>query len=221
MSYTQLSRDGAVWNLCLANGENRLNDEVLKELNAALDTIEAAEGNGALVITSSDPKFWSNGIDLNFIQENGGPAFLVKEFGPRLDAFLLRLARFPLPVIACLNGHAYAGGALIAAACDFRTMRADRGRFCFPEVDIKIPFTPIMTEIVRLLPNANIAWQMAITGLALGGEDAAKAGVVDKALAEAELLPTTLAWAAELAKKDRTTYTLIKRRWRKVFDQFV
>ena len=55
MSYTQLSRDGAVWNLCLANGENRLNDEVLKELNAALDTIEAAEGNGALVITSSDP----------------------------------------------------------------------------------------------------------------------------------------------------------------------
>ena len=52
--------------------------------------------------------------------------------------------------------HAYAGGALIASACDFRTMRADRGRFCFPEVDIKIPFTPIMTEIVRLLPNPTI-----------------------------------------------------------------
>lgn len=221
MSYMQLSREGAVWVLSLTNGENRLNDDVLAEFNTVLDTIENTEGNGALVITSADPKFWSNGIDLNFVQEKGGMAYLVKEFAPRLDQLLMRIARFPLPVIACLNGHAYAGGALIAAACDFRTMRADRGRFCFPEVDIKIPFTPIMTEIVRLLPNPTVAWQMASTGLALGGEEAAKAGVVDKALGEAELLPSTMAWAAELAKKDRQTYTLIKRRWRNAFDKFI
>lgn len=220
MSYMHLSREGAVWNLTLTNGENRLNDDVIAEFQAALETIEAAEGNGALVITSSDPKFWSNGIDLNFIQEKGGMSYLLNEFGPRLDALLLRLARFPLPTIACISGHAYAGGALIAATCDFRTMRADRGRFCFPEVDIKIPFTPIMTEVVRLLPNPAMAWHMASTGLAIGGEEAVKAGVVDKALGEAELLPTTLAWAAELAKKDRRTYTTIKRRWRHAFDHF-
>jgi enoyl-CoA hydratase/carnithine racemase len=77
-----------------------------------------------------------------------------------------------------------------------------------------------MTEIVRLLPNPQVAWQMASTGLALGGEEAVKAGVVDKALGEAELLPTTMAWATELAKKDRQTYTLIKRRWRNAFEQF-
>ena len=221
MSTMQLSREGAVWLLTLHNGENRLNDEVLAEYHTALDTIENSEGNAALVITSSDPKFWSNGIDLNYIMAKGGMDYLTQEFATNLDAFLLRLARFPIPVIACLTGHCYAGGALIAAACDFRTMRADRGRFCFPEVDIKIPFTPIMTEIVRCLPNSNTAWQMATTGLALGGEDAVKAGVVDKALSEAELLPTTLAWASELAKKDRTTYGLIKRRWRKAFDVFV
>lgn len=220
MRYMQLSREGAVWTLALTNGENRLNDDMLAEFQAALETIEHTEGNGALVITSTDPKFWSNGIDLNFVQEKGGTPYLVTEFAPRLDRLLLRLARFPLPIIACLSGHTYAGGALIAAACDFRTMRADRGRFCFPEVDIKIPFTPIMTEIVRLLPNPHVAWQMASTGLALGGEEALKAGVVDKILGEAELLPTTMAWAAELAKKDRHTYMLIKRRWRNAFEQF-
>ncbi len=221
MSYMQLSREGAVWVLALNNGENRLNDDMLAEFQEALETIEHTEGKGALVITSTDPKFWSNGIDLNFVQEKGGMPYLVTEFAPRLDRLLLRLARFPLPTIACLSGHAYAGGALIAAACDFRTMRADRGRFCFPEVDIKIPFTPIMTEIVRLLPNPHVAWQMASTGLALGGEEAAQAGVVDKALSEAELLPTTMAWAAELAKKDRHTYMLINRSWRNAFVQFV
>ncbi|PTQ88998.1 enoyl-CoA hydratase/isomerase family protein [Agitococcus lubricus] len=220
MSTMQLSREGSVWILTLTNGENRLNDDVIAEYHAALDTVEHSEGNGALIITSADPKFWSNGIDLNFVQEKGGMAYLVKEFAPRLDQLLLRIALFPLPVIACLTGHAYAGGALIAAACDFRTMRADRGRFCFPEVDIKIPFTPIMTEIVRLLPNPNIAWHMAITGLALGGEEAAAAGVVDKALGQEALWPTTLAWATELAKKDRQTYALIKRRWRHQFAQF-
>jgi enoyl-CoA hydratase/carnithine racemase len=220
MAYLTLTREGLVWNLSLCNGENRLNDDMLAEFQAALDTIEHTEGKGALVITSSDPKFWSNGIDLNFVQEKGGMQYLVTEFAPRLDRLLLRLARFPLPVIACLSGHAYAGGALIAAACDFRTMRADRGRFCFPEVDIKIPFTPIMTEIVRLLPNPQVAWHMASTGIALGGEEAVKAGVVDKALGEAELLPTTMAWAAELAKKDRQTYTLIKRRWRNALEPF-
>ena len=216
-----LSRDGAVWTLSLNNGENRLNDDVLAQLNAALDEVEASPGNSALVITSGDPKFWSNGIDLNFIQEKGGMAFLVREFGPRLDAFLARLALFPLPTVACLTGHAYAGGALMASACDFRTMRADRGRFCFPEVDIKIPFTPVMTEIVRLLPNPQTAWHMAAGGIALGGEEAVKAGVVDKALSQEELLPVTMAWAAELAKKDRETYALIKRRWRKAFDGLV
>lgn len=221
MSYLSLSREGAVWVITLTNGENRLSDASLDAWQAALDEVEVSAGNGALVITSSDPKFWSNGIDLNFVQEKGGMAYLVDEFAPRLDRMLLRLARFPMPVIACLSGHTYAGGALIAAACDFRTMRADRGRFCFPEVDIKIPFTPIMTEIVRLLPNPNTAWQMASTGLALGGVEAAQAGVVDKALSAEELLPTTMAMAAELAKKDRATYTLIKRRWRHQFDRWL
>lgn len=221
MNYMQLSREGNVWVLTLTNGENRLNDQVLQELHAALDTVEQSEGNSALVISSSDAKFWSNGIDLKFVEEKGGAPYLITQFAPELDTLLLRLARLSVPTIACLTGHAYAGGALLAAACDFRTMRGDRGRFCFPEVDINIPFTPIMTEIVRLLPNPHIAWQMASTGLALGGEEAAKAGVVDKAFSQEELLPSTMAWAATLAKKDRQTYTTIKRRWRCAFEPFV
>ena len=69
MAYLTLTREGLVWNLSLCNGENRLNDDMLAEFQAALDTIEHTEGKGALVITSSDPKFWSNGIDLNFVQD--------------------------------------------------------------------------------------------------------------------------------------------------------
>lgn len=214
MSALQLSRTDQVWTLNLGSGENLIDDQAIKDWNAALDSIEATPGNGALLIVSEDPKFWCNGINLQFIAANGGVPFLIKEFVPRLDALLLRLALFPLPTIACLNGHAYAGGALLAAACDFRTMRADRGRFCFPEVNIKLPLSVVMTEIVRLLPNPHVAWQMAATGLALGGEEAARAGLVEAALSSEQLLPDALARATELAGKDRECYSIIKRNWR-------
>lgn len=221
MSILQLTRQDNVWLLTLTNGENKLDDNVLNIWNAALDQIEENNDNGALVIHSNDPKFWCNGIDLGFIQEKGGMPYMINDFVPRVDKLLVRLARLPIPTIACITGHAYAGGALLAAACDFRTMRADRGRFCFPEVDIKLALTDTMTEIVRLLPNPHTAWHMAATGLALGGTEAVAAGVVDKAFDEAELLPATLAMAAELAKKDRDTYCKIKRRWRVALERFV
>lgn len=221
MSYLELTREGAVWLLTLSHGDNRFNDASLSAWDAALDRIEATEGNAALVITSSDPKFFSNGIDLEGIVGSHGIPYLMSTFVPRLDAFLLRMARFPLPVVVAINGHCYAGGALLAATADVRLMRADRGRFCFPEVDIKLPFTENMTEIVKLLPNAASAWQMASTGVAWGGEEALAKGVIDQALGEAELLPVAMAIAAELAKKDRAAYGVIKRRWRSAFERFV
>lgn len=221
MSFLTLSREGAVWVITLCHADNRFNDASLDAWDAALDQIEAVEGNAAVVITSSDPKFFSNGIDLEGIVGGKGMGYLMSSFVPRLDAFLLRMARFPLPVVVAVNGHCYAGGALLASTGDVLLMRADRGRICFPEVDIKLPLTENMTEIVKLRPNAASAWRMASTGVAWGGEEALAAGVIDQALGEAELLPTAMAIAGELAKKDRATYGVIKRRWRSAFERFV
>lgn len=221
MSAVQLSREGAVWVLTMTQGDNRFNDAALAEWQAALDTVEASSGPAALVITSADAKFFSNGIDLDGIFASHGPEYLINTFVPKLDAFLLRMARFPMPVVIAINGHAYAGGALLAATGDFRVMRADRGRFCFPEVDIKLPFTPLMDQIVKLLPNAQAAWTMAVTAAAWGGEECLQRGVVDAAVGESEVLPSALAMAQQLASKDRSTYAAIKRRWRSGLEQFV
>lgn len=221
MSAVQLSREDAVWVLTMTQGDNRFNDASLAEWNAALDTVEASTGPAALVIASADPKFFSNGIDLEGIFASHGQDYLLKHFVPSLDAFLLRMARFPMPVVMAMNGHAYAGGALLAATGDFRVMRADRGRFCFPEVDIKLPFTPIMDQIVKLLPNPQSAWAMAVTAAAWGGEECLQRGVVDAAVSEQEVLPSAMAMAKHLATKDRTTYAAIKRRWRSAFEPFV
>jgi len=210
-----LEKQENVYLLTLTNSEraNTLTDAVLDEYHAALDEVEAGKDNAALVIASADPKFFSNGIDLEYIQSKG-MQYLFDTFGARLDQLLLRVALLNLPTVACVTGHAYGGGALLASACDFRTMRADRGFFCFPEVDIKLAFTPAMLASVNLLRNEQLRWEMALTGRPVGGEEAAKKGIVDAAFGADDLLPKTLALAAQLAGKDRRTYTQIKQMMR-------
>lgn len=221
MSWMNLSREGDVWLMTLCNGDNRFHNDSLLAWGEALDTIEASEGNVALVITADDSKFFSNGIDLEPIIATHGYKYFTDDFAPRLEQLFLRVARFPMPVAFALNGHTYAGGAIMACAGDIRFMRADRGRFCLPEVNIKVPFTPLMTEVVRLLPNTAGAWQMMSTGVAWGGEEAVANGVIEHALPIEALLPAAMTWATEMAKKDRATYTLIKRRFRVALEMFL
>lgn len=117
-----------------------------------------------------------------------------------------------MPAVAALQGHTFAAGAMLALAHDQRVMRADRGFFCLPEVDIRIPFTPGMNALIaaRLTPNA--AHEAMTTGRRYGGLDAATAGIVEEALEEDRLLPRAIELAAALAGKDPATLQTIKQR---------
>jgi enoyl-CoA hydratase/carnithine racemase len=68
----------------------------------------------------------------------------IKDFMYRMNEVFKTCLTFPMPVIAAINGHAFGNGAILSCACDFRFMRSDKGFFCFPEVDINIPFLPGM-----------------------------------------------------------------------------
>lgn len=210
MSTMELTRDGDVHVLTLTNGvgENRFTADVVREYETVLDTLDACEGNTALVVTSSDPKFWSNGINLQWITTQ--PADYFPEFARMLDHLFLRFALLNMPTVGCLTGHTYAGGALLATTFDFRFMRSDRGFFCYPEVDIRIPFTPIMHQILDLLPDRLAATELLLTGRRIGGLEAQAKQVVTAAYPAGELWDRTMAMARMLALKDRRTYTTIK-----------
>jgi len=164
------------------------------------------------VIASNHPKTFCNGIDLPWLMTQDGEGF--KHFVEQLENLFLRVAVLNLPVVMSINGNCYAGGAILASAGDFRFMRADRGRFCFSEVNIKIPFTPVMTEIIKLLPDAQALRDLALTGKAVGGEEALRMKVADSIHGEAELHGATLAFAGQMATKHRATYATIKHRLR-------
>lgn len=214
MSFMQLDKQDGVYVLTLTNGEkdNTFNPDVLAEYHARLDEIEADRDDAALVIASNHPKTFCNGIDLPWLMTQDGEGF--KHFVEQLENLFLRVAVLNLPVVMSINGNCYAGGAILASAGDFRFMRADRGRFCFSEVNIKIPFTPVMTEIIKLLPDAQALRDLALTGKAVGGEEALRMKVADSIHGEAELQGAALAFAGQMATKHRATYATIKHRLR-------
>ncbi len=214
MSTMELKKEGTVYVLSLTNGAkaNTFTEDVINEYNSVLDELEAAPGNVALVITSTDPKFWSNGINLEWIITQ--PANYFMQFASMLDRLYLRFALLDMPTVGCLTGHTYAGAAILAATFDFRLMRADRGYFCFPEVDIKIPFSPIMQEILKYLPDQQAVTELVLMGKRVGGEEALKMKIVSAIYAGDILLPKATEMAQFLSQKDRKTYTLLKRNMR-------
>jgi enoyl-CoA hydratase/carnithine racemase len=137
--------------LTMNNKENRQNLDFANAMVKALDEILEDKGIFALVIASSDEKNWSQGIDLQWLMERRAADDLhaIRSFIYRMNGVFKKLLLYPMPVIAAINGHAFGNGALLACTCDFRFMRSDKGFFCFPEVDVSIPFLPGMIAFAR------------------------------------------------------------------------
>jgi Delta3-Delta2-enoyl-CoA isomerase len=211
MSTMKLTKEGTVYVLTLINGANAntLTEDVVGEYHDILDELEASAENSALILTSSDPKFWCNGINLEWLIKQ--PHDYFPKFIELLDELFLRFSLLPMPTVGCLTGHVYAGGAILATTLDFRLMREDRGFFCFPEVDIKILFSPVMYDILRLLPDHYALNELVLTGRRIGGKEALTMKIVSAVYPEETLYDKAMELAMSLAKKDRMTYTHIKR----------
>jgi enoyl-CoA hydratase/carnithine racemase len=151
MAIVEWKKEGTVALLTMNNGENRHNPDFAKSMLNAFDEIEKEESIFSVVITSSDKKNWSLGIDLEWAIKamEPGQTRRMKAFMYQLNELSKRILLFPMPVIAAINGHVFGDGAVLACACDFRYMKADRGFFCFPEIDIDIPHMPSMLAIVK------------------------------------------------------------------------
>ena len=96
-------------------------------------------------------------------------------------------------------------------AHDFRVMRADRGFFCLPEVDIKIPLAPGMRALIQSRFSPAVFRDLILTGARVGGSEAKEKGVVDEAVPADQVLPRAVSRAAAMANKGRGIYRTLKR----------
>lgn len=202
-----ITRDGAIWTLNLGDDENRFGPAWLDEVEKVLDEVEAAT-ESVVLVTIGDGKFYSNGLDLEWVS---GHMDQFATYAERVQALLARVLTLPVPTVAAVNGHAFGAGAMLALAHDFRVMRDDRGFFCFPEVDIRIPFTPGMSALLMTKLTPQTAVKSMTTGHRYGGPEALQGGLVDATASLDDLHSAATELVRPLAGKDRGTLATIKK----------
>lgn len=204
-----LTREGEVLLLDLGHegddDDHRFDPDRIAALEAAIDEAESTTGPAAIVTTATG-KFYSNGLQPERFTAPG-----VEEYLGSYHRLLARLLASPIPSVAALQGHCFAGGLFWALAHDQRVMRADRGFVCLPEVHLGMGFTDGMSSIVRARLAPGPAHEAMTTGRRYGGQDAVAAGIVDVAVGADEVLPTAIERATALAVVRGDAYASIKR----------
>ncbi|MEW2421736.1 enoyl-CoA hydratase-related protein [Streptomyces nigra] len=203
-----LDRQENVFVLDLGDGENRFHPDWIAAFGAALDEVEKADGPRALV-TAATGKFWSNGLDLEWLTAHADD---YHDYVVSVHQLFARVLSLPLVTVAALQGHTFAAGAMLSLAHDFRVMRADRGYWCLPEADINIPFTPGMSALIQSRLTPRTAHEAMITARRYGGADAASAGIVDRAVPEGAVRSTAIELAQAQVNKAGDTVGTIKSR---------
>ncbi|MGI9665952.1 MAG: enoyl-CoA hydratase/isomerase family protein [Acidimicrobiia bacterium] len=217
MTDLDLAISADVATITMSDGQNRIGAAAVAAWNEAFDVLEANDGVSALIVTGTD-RYWSTGLDLDEV-ETLDPDDLA-EFMGEVDRLLARITFAPFATIAALNGHAYAAGALLSLAHDYRIMRRDRGFFCLPSIDVRIPFSPGMSSLIAAKLPQPIAHDLVISCRKIGGDEAEATGVIHIAADDHDVIPQAEALARSLVGKDRTTMTTVKRRmYPRVADQ--
>lgn len=157
--------------------DNRLTITLCEALLRALDLIELSGlAPGVVVTTSALPKFFSNGLDLPHAVRIGDA------FWQTLWRLYRRYLTYPMPTVAWLNGHSFAGGFMLAMHNDYRVMNAARGFCCLNELEFGAPLKAAMSGIFRLkVPDPRTYREMVLEARRLGGSEAAAKGIVDVA----------------------------------------
>ena len=185
---------------------NALNRAFFDELIALLDRLRAPDV-GAVVITGTG-RFFSAGLDL--FEVFAYPPREFDEFTRRFDAGFGALFAFPKPVVAAVNGHAIAGGAVLAAAADFRLVADGEGRMGLTEILLGVPFPVSVLEIVRYACAGPALPELLYHGRTYPPRDAHARHLADEVVPAPEILTRARALAEELAGRPRVAFERTK-----------
>jgi enoyl-CoA hydratase len=174
-----------------------------QEIEASLATLEDAVDSQAVVLTGTD-NFFSAGLDLKTVPQldAGEQREMILAFG----RMVTRLYAFPKPTVAAVNGHAVAGGFLLALSCDYRVGPKQDCELGLTGVRAGIPYPVSAMEVIRAELSPAAARTMVLTGRTFGPQEALALGVLDDLVEISSLLPTACDFAQSLARLPQGGY---------------
>jgi enoyl-CoA hydratase len=189
---------------------NVLDVEFCDAINARLEAYRHASTRA--VVLMGHGQIFSAGVDLLRVLE-GGPVYLAA-FLPALRTAFETLFCYPKPVVAAINGHAVAGGCVLACAADYRLMAQQTGRIGVPELLVGVPFPTIALEIMRGAVAPHHLRSLLYRGAMVDPAHAVERGLVDELVESGTLLEEAVAAAEGLAILPPLAFALTKRQVR-------
>jgi len=196
-----LEKNGDVFTMTLNAGENRWNTTFVRAIAKVLDEVEASTGAAALVTASASEKFFSNGLDLDWVQEPGAfpAAGDRKAFGPEFMTLMARFMTLPIPTVCAVNGHAFGAGFMTAMCHDIRVMREDRGFMCANEIQLGMTIPSPELALFRHKMPRHVFHKTVQLAHRWAGPQALEAGLVESVSPLEGLLELAQQRAVELA----------------------
>lgn len=211
MSWT-IERRGRVAVVTMTtNPVNAQNRAFFADLHDAFDRLERDHADSPVVLTGTGTRF-SAGLDLDesFPLLGGDPAAVASWFQD-YRATNMRLFTYPRPTVAAVNGHAFAGGLITAAVCDYRVAVSDGARFGLNEVPIGIPMPAVYVRMLAHAWGEPVASRACLLGEIFTPDQAQALGLVHELAAAEDLLERAVAVAGQTPEDCIEQYAFTKR----------
>jgi enoyl-CoA hydratase/carnithine racemase len=179
---------------------------------ALTDRFGQAQASSRAVVITGSGNIFSAGVDLLRLVEGG--ADYIRTFLPVLNAMFATAFGSDKPVVAAINGHAIAGGCVLACAADHRVMRRDAGRIGVTELLVGVPFPPIAMEIMHCAVAPQFLSEAVYTGARYAPADALARGLLHAVVEPEVLMEQAIARAKQLADLPSAAFALTKRQMR-------
>ena len=187
---------------------NAMNAAMVEELCGAVDRAASDEEVRGVVLASDQPKFFSGGFDLNEVFQYDRDR--MREFFGRFIDLYQSIYRLPKPTVAAVSGHAFAGGALLALACDFRVMGDGEFGFAVNEINLGVVLTPGLIRLLVDRVGAGHARRILLSGDPLTPSQALQTGLAGEVVDSESALDRAKALAKSLGEKPPLTFGAFK-----------
>jgi enoyl-CoA hydratase/carnithine racemase len=189
---------------------NALDSELCATLSERFAALR--EGDARAVVLTGQGRIFSAGVDLKRLSEGG--AGYIREFLPLLHRLYETVFFHPKPVIAAINGHAVAGGCILACCADRRLMARAAGRIGVTELLVGVPFPALAFEILRFAVPPRYLPEFSFSGATYATDAALDRGWIDEVAEPETLIEDALGVAQELALLSPLAFAQTKRQMR-------
>jgi len=191
---------------------NKQNPRFFADLTEAFDRLDRDHPRSPIVLTGTGAIF-SVGIDFeySFALFERRDQDAIRAWFREFRGAMLRVFGTLRPTVAAVNGHAFAGGLILALGCDFRVARTGEFRCGVNEVPVGIPMPSVYTELIRHRLGTPVATEAILTGRTYAPEEALAAGIYQEVVDPEQLIPVAVRWATRVSGECLPAYEHSKR----------